>query len=88
MATRARQSLEKLLTRNPDICGGSPVIAGTRVRVSDIVRYSRIHQDSARALKALTSINTRQFEAAMTHYRAHRPQIEAEIKEDEAAAPA
>lgn len=87
MATPAKQSLDSLISSTPDVCGGSPVIAGTRVRVADIVRYSRLHEDPPRILKALPHITTRQLEAAMAYYRAHRREIEAEIKEDETAAP-
>jgi len=86
--TPGKRSLESLVSRHPRVYGGSPFIAGTRIRVADVVGSIRsVVADPARTMDVLTSITTRQFEAAMTYYRSHRFEIEAEIKQDEAAAP-
>ena len=68
--------------------GGSPVIAGTRVRVSDIVRYRDVLPDDPveHIVEALPDLTADQVEAALKFYEAHRAEIDDEIKaEDELA---
>lgn len=81
-----RRSLRGLITRRARVCGGSPTIAGTRVRVSDVVRYWRLHGDRVRIQKALPHLDENQIRAALDYYDAHKDEIEGEIKEEEVPA--
>jgi len=85
--TPGKRSLDNLISHDPRVHGGSPVIAGTPFRVADLVGCLRHGESAARMLEVLGSITTRQFEAAMTYWRSHFREIEAEIKEDRPAAP-
>lgn len=71
------------ITRTAGRMGGAPTIDGLRVRVSDVVRASRLHGDARIAMPFLT---TDQIEAALGYYSAHRAEIEAEIAEEDQAA--
>jgi len=73
-----------LITKTAGICGGSPAIAGTRVRVAVVVGYSRIYDNASRIREALPHLTIDQIEAALVYYAKHRDEIEEEIKQDEA----
>jgi uncharacterized protein (DUF433 family) len=84
--TPGKRSLDNLISRDPRVHGGSPVIVGTPFRVADLIGCLRPGESAARMLEVLGGITTRQFEAAMTYYHSHFREIEAEIKEDQPAA--
>lgn len=65
------------ITRNKVICGGEPIIQGTRITVRDIVEYQEIYQSKERVLKALPHLTLEDIEAALDYYRQHRQEIEA-----------
>jgi uncharacterized protein (DUF433 family) len=80
---RSRPRTDSLITSDPNVLGGSPVIAGTPIRVADVIgSMDYMIDDPARAIYVLGSITTPQFEAAMTYWRQHPLEIEAEIAED------
>ena len=66
-----------IITRNKVICGGEPIIQGTRITVRDIVEYQEIYQSKERVLKALPHLILEDIEAALDYYRQHRQEIEA-----------
>jgi len=65
------------ITRNKVICGGEPIIHGTRITVRDIVEYEKIYQSNERVLKALPHLTLDDIETALDYYRRHRQEIEA-----------
>jgi uncharacterized protein (DUF433 family) len=68
------------ISRSPDICGGAPVIAGTRIRVSHIAyRYERERQNPTEILQAYPHLNLAQVHAALAYYYSHREEIDQEI---------
>jgi uncharacterized protein (DUF433 family) len=85
---RRRTLVKRLISRDPNVLGGSPVIAGTplgtiEVRVADLIgalHYSREHPALALALTA--ALCPRQFAAAIAYWRANLQEIETEILED------
>ena len=62
--------------------GGSPVIAGTRIRVSDIVRYRGVWPDNpvAMIIENFPHLTAEQVEAAFRFYERHREEIDEEIE--------
>lgn len=59
--------------------GGAPIIAGTGIRVVDIVRYRDLYKDDdpvARTIEALPHISEAQINAALKFYKGHRDEID------------
>ena len=73
-----------LITKKPGVCGGSATIAGTRIRVADIVSYWRLYEDVGRIQEALPHLDQSQIVAALTYYDDNSSEIEGLIKEEEA----
>lgn len=66
--------------------GGSPVIAGTRIRVSDIVRYREMWPDLSSIVRQLPHLTLEQVNAALAYYDSHRAEIDNEIETEAALA--
>ena len=71
------------ITRVEGICGGEPIIRGTRITVRDIVECQQIYQSKERILLALPHLTLEDIEAALAYYRQHRQEIEQYIQEEE-----
>ena len=72
-----------LITRNPGIGSGRPIIAGTSVRVRSVaIRYKqgRTPQEIA---DSYGHLSLAQVFAALTYYHANREEIEADIAEED-----
>ena len=68
------------ISQAPDICGGAPVIAGTRIRVSHIAyRYDRERQSPDEIVQAFPHLTLAQVHAALAYYYSHREAIDEEI---------
>lgn len=68
------------VVRRPGVMGGSPIIARTRIRVSDIVLHWRQEGRSiAGVRRAIPELSPEQISAALVYYRNHRPEIDREI---------
>ena len=87
MATRTRsRSPHSLIVKRARVCGGSPTIEGTRIRVSDIVRYHALKGDVGGVRAALPHLSDAQVKAALNYYRDRQKEIDREIEEEAAAA--
>jgi uncharacterized protein (DUF433 family) len=78
----------RFIVRRADVCGGSPTIAGTRIRVSDIIRYRNLWSEAPvkRICEALPHLTSSQVMAAFRYNNLYRAEIEEEIRaEDELA---
>src|SRR5262245_4252255 len=75
------------ITKTPGVCGGKACIAGTRIRVQDIVALSYTHGLSpVEIMDQYPSINLADVHAALTYYHDHTGEVEEEIrKADEIA---
>jgi uncharacterized protein (DUF433 family) len=73
------------ISRYENICGGEPVIAGTRVTVRAIVEYDRLYHSIERILRALPHLTREQVEDALGYYADHSTEIDAYIAENERA---
>lgn len=70
----------EFISQSPDICGGAPVIAGTRVRVSHVAfRYERERQSPDDIAHAYPHLSLAQVHAALAYYYSHREDIDKEI---------
>lgn len=80
MSQPASSSSHDFITQTPDICGGAPVIAGTRIRVSHIAyRYERERQSPDEIVQAYPHLTLAQVHAALAYYYSHRDAIDREI---------
>lgn len=68
------------IVMKPGVMGGSPIVEGTRVRVSDIVRYKRL---GTNVLAALPFLGQDQMDAAFAYYEQNRATIDSEITEED-----
>ncbi|MBI2987840.1 MAG: DUF433 domain-containing protein, partial [Deltaproteobacteria bacterium] len=80
MSQPASSPPHDFITQTPDICGGAPVIAGTRIRVSHIAyRYERERQSPDEIVQAYPHLTLAQVHAARAYYYSHRDAIDREI---------
>jgi uncharacterized protein (DUF433 family) len=65
------------ITKTPGVCGGRACIAGTRVRVMDVVRHHEAGVPATEiASKFCTPITVADVYAALTYYHDNRAEIE------------
>ncbi len=77
-------SLDRHIEVTPEKCGGRPCIAGTRVRVQDIVRDHELHGLTAEQIaREYPQFGRAQVHAALAFYFDHREKIQRQIREDE-----
>jgi uncharacterized protein (DUF433 family) len=85
MATAAAKTVFPHITADPDVCHGRPCIAGTRVRVMDLVAA---HEDGLSPEELQDHFDTRHITlaevyAALAYYNDHKDEVEADFAEDE-----
>ncbi|MFQ6120874.1 MAG: DUF433 domain-containing protein [Methanosarcinales archaeon] len=62
------------------VCGGSPVIKGTRTPVRSIVGYIKLGYSVEDILEGLPFLNPAQIYDALSYYYDHKDQIEEDIE--------
>jgi uncharacterized protein (DUF433 family) len=68
---------------NPRICQGSPVIAGTRVRIVDIaLEYEYLNRSPDEIINAHPHLKLEQIHDALSYYYERRSEMDTKIKED------
>ena len=68
---------------NPKICSGSPVVAGTRVRIVDIaVEYEYLNHSPDEIINAHPHLKLEQVHDALSYYYENREEMDKKIKED------
>ena len=68
---------------NPKICSGSPVVAGTRVRIVDIaVEYEYLNCSPDEIINAHPHLRLEQVHDALSFYYENRAELDRKIKED------
>jgi len=87
MATGAKTVFPHITT-DPEVCHGRPCIAGTRVRVMDIVAA---HEQGVSTAELQDYFDTRtltlgEIHAAIAYYNDHKDEVEADFGEAERAA--
>jgi uncharacterized protein (DUF433 family) len=68
---------------NPKICSGSPVIAGTRVRIVDIaLEYEYLNRTPDEIINAHPHLKLEQIHDALSYYYGNRDALDKKIRED------
>ena len=68
----------------PDICGGKPRIADTRIRVQDIVLWTEMGDSVDDIVADYPQLTLADIYAALSYYHDHREQIDQDIRDADA----
>ena len=75
------------ITKTPGVCGGRACIAGTRIRVMDVVLHHEAGVPAAEIASLFcTPISLADVYAALTYYHDNRAEIEADVESHRQAA--
>jgi uncharacterized protein (DUF433 family) len=82
VSSHSETILEKHIERNPQICGGKPCVAGTRIRVWDIhVWHDLKGQTPEEIVAAFPQLTLASVHAALAYYFDQRETIEQQMRE-------
>lgn len=70
-----------LITTNPKVRGGRPCIAGTGLRVSDVVIAHLFHDQTPDEIAAGYAVSLSGVYAALAYYYEHKAEIDADIRQ-------
>jgi len=71
----------RYITRVPGVCGGQPLIKGTRIAVKAIVGYYKLGLTVEEILEGLPHLTPAQVYEALSYYHDHQPEVEQDIEE-------
>lgn len=69
----------------PGVCGGEPCIVRTRIPVWVLVQARRLGTSEADLLRSYPTLRAEDLANAWAYFRAHRDEIEQQIRENEQA---
>jgi len=70
------------VVRSDEVCGGSPVLTGTRTRVIDIaIEYTILGRSPDEIIDAHPYVDLAKVHDALSYYYEHREEMDAEIQE-------
>src|SRR5438105_14756488 len=75
-ATTAKQHISS----TPGVCGGKPCIAGTRIRVQDIVILTELGESPDAIVRAYPQITLADVHAALAYYYDNRDAVDQQIR--------
>ena len=70
-----------LIASTPTVRGGRPCIAGTGLRVIDVVMAHLFHQRTPSEIASDYGISLAQVHAALAYYYEHKPAIDADLRQ-------
>ena len=73
------------IVRIEGVCGGRPIIAGTRISVRTLVERVRLGDSPEQIVENYPPLTLAQVYDALSYYHEHEPEIEAEIVANEEA---
>lgn len=77
------QTKTEQIVSNPNVCGGKPCIAGTRIRVQDVYVWHDLQGLSAdEIVSRFPHVTMADVYAALSYYWAHRDAIQRQIREE------
>lgn len=76
----------EVIARDPKIRGGSPLVAGTTIRVSDIAAYHLFDGLSPEQLAVQFNLGLAEAHAALSYYFGHRDENDREMRSNAEAA--
>jgi len=72
------------ITRKQGVCGGKPIIAGTRIKVAQIaIEYDRMGWSADEIVQVHPHLTLAQIHDALSYYYDHVEEINADIRADE-----
>lgn len=72
----------KPVTRDPNVCGGAPVLDGTRIRVSDIaVAYDHHELSPEEIVQEFPALEVQDIHSALAYYHSRPQEIRVEIQD-------
>ena len=71
----------RYITRVPEICGGRPIIKGTRIPVKALAGYYKMGLSVEEILEGLPQLTPAQVYEALSYYHDHLSEIEQDIEE-------
>lgn len=71
----------RYITHAPGICGGRPIIKGTRTAVKSVVGYYKMGLSVEEILEGLPHLTPAQVFEALSYYHDHQAEIEQDIEE-------
>jgi uncharacterized protein (DUF433 family) len=77
-------ALEQHVKANPDVRGGKPCIAGTRITVSDVVLMHLHLGQSIEQIAGHYDISLAALHAAMAYYYDHQAEIDQAMQDEDA----
>jgi uncharacterized protein (DUF433 family) len=73
------------ITQAPEVCGGRPIIKGTRTSVQTIVGYYKLGLSIEEILEGLPHLTPAQVHEALSYYYDHLGEIERDIAANRAS---
>jgi uncharacterized protein (DUF433 family) len=83
MALPAVEISYPYIVRRPDVCGGQPVVDGTRITVATLAWYHQHGLDFDELLVNYPGLTPQQLHAALLYYLDHRDEIDVALSEDD-----
>ncbi len=84
MTTRARAK-HPFVTRKKGTCGGKPIIAGTRIKVSQIaIEYERLGWSPDEIIQAHPHLTLAQVHDALSYYYTNSEEVHAQFRAEDA----
>lgn len=71
----------RYITREANVCGGRPIVRGTRTTVRAIVGYYKMGLTVEEILEGLPHLTPAQVYEALSYYHDHQAEIEQEIEQ-------
>jgi uncharacterized protein (DUF433 family) len=71
------------ITKTPGVCGGRPVVGGTRIPVKTLVGYHRMGYTLTEILEGFVGLTAAQLHDALSYYYDHQAEIDADMAADE-----
>jgi uncharacterized protein (DUF433 family) len=71
------------ITKTPGVCGGRPVVRGTRIPVKVLVGYYRMNDKVTDIMTGFPNLTAAQLYDALSYYYDHQAEIDADMEADE-----
>jgi uncharacterized protein (DUF433 family) len=71
------------IVKQPGVCGGSPIVRGTRITVRHVAVLWKDHQTAEEIVRTYPHLQLSWVYDAISYYLDHKPEIEREIEENQ-----
>lgn len=83
-ALRRESTNHPFIVKNIDICGGSPIVEGTRTRVIDIaIEYEMLGRSPDEIISSHPQLNLSQVHDALSFYYENRDELDQKAAQDQ-----